>query len=310
MLAQRIIRTLKFFDLQNYPLSANELHRFLIADLKTLKTKINANYELTEHTAVLPGVVHLDTVLTQLHILEREGKIFQQNGFYCLPGRQQLIDERQSSYFASIKRERLLARYASGSRHLPFVRSVALLGSQAMGQARPNSDIDLFIITDPRFIGLARFFLTLYFQVLGVRRHGQKIANRICLNHYLAGPIALRHDQNLYTAYEYLKFRPLAYPQTFIKFLRNNEWVYQFFPNGRPVGGFSSVMQSQKQSRLQKWLERLFENRLGHWLEQRLLGLQLARIETGEFTISNHQEMSFHPNNRKLKLFQGFFSKP
>ena len=303
MLAERIYNTLRFFDLQDHPLTAYEIQKFLIADIRSLYSKIDAGYELTEADPGPISTIHFDTILVQLDIMVREGRLYRENGFYALASRKDLITQRLRNHLRGLKRERRIRRYARITRHIPFVRSVALLGSQAMGRQNENSDIDLFVITDPSRIGLARFFLTAYFQILGVRRHGKHIADRFCLNHYLAGPRTLISDRNLFTAYEYLKHRPLVYPQVFEQFLRNNEWAYIFFPNakaGLPV----AVVQ---QSRLQLILEKLFNNKFGAWLERKLIDAQLKRIKSGRFTISNEIELSFHPDNRKQSLFDNFF---
>jgi hypothetical protein len=308
MLADRINNTLRFFDLQDFPLTAWEIHKYLISDLKILQTKINSQHELTDDNQLPVSPVHFDTILTQLHILIWEHRIVENGGFYCLPGREQIIVDRQLGYLQGIKRERLIRRYAKAAKHLPFVRSVVLLGSQALGRQKSTSDIDLLVITDPNFIGLARFFLTCYFQILGVRRHGKKIANRFCLNHYLAGPIALGSDRNLYTAYEYLKARPLVYPNLYKEFMNLNSWIYVFFPNAQQFQIDSILAKAfGAPSGLQDFLERIFQNSIGRWLEQKMTAVQLRRIQPGEFTISNHQEMSFHPDNRKQTLFESFF---
>jgi predicted nucleotidyltransferase len=304
MLADRIHNTLRFFDLQEFPLSAFEMHKYLIADLKNIQSKLDGQYELSNASPEPSSKIHLDTILSQLQIMTREGRIVERKGFYALPGREDLIDKRLRNHLLGIKRERRLRRVMGFTRLIPFVRGVALLGSQAMGQQKSDSDIDLFIITDTKHIGIARTLLTIYFQILGVRRHGNKIANRICLNHYLAGPRTLISDRNLYTAYEYLKHRPLVYGHTFQKFLANNEWVYLFFPNAKQTYPLSMP---RSQSGVQKFLEKLFKNSLGDWLELKLLTLQLQRIQSGQFTISNQFELSFHPLNRKSSLFEKFF---
>lgn len=305
MLAERIHNTLRFFDLQNFPLTAWEIHRYLITDLKTLRERINANYELQSNEA-LPSVspIHFDTILTQLRVLVFEKTISEKNGFFCLTGRESIIDSRQQDYLLGLKREQLLNSYIGATKHIPFVRSVVLLGSQAMGQQKNSSDIDLFVITDEKFLGTARILLTIYFQILGLRRHGKKIANRFCLNHYLAGPRTLVEDRNLYTALEYIKFRPLVHGNVFKKFLVNNKWVNDFFPHAKPA--YNSSDQSRNTS-LQSFLEKLFQNALGRWIETKVINIQLNRISKEEFNISNTAELSFHPNNRKQKLFQSFF---
>lgn len=316
MLAERINSTLRFFDLQQLPLTANEIYKFLIADTPSLKAKLNDRYELDGSELSVASSLHFDTILIQLKILTHEKKISYSKGFYCLPGRESLIEDRMTGYINGLKRERLISRYVGFARHIPFVRSIVLLGSQALGQQKPNSDIDLFVITDPKFLGTTRFLLTCYFQILGLRRHGKKTANRFCLNHYLAGSRALIEDRNLYTALEYVKFRPLVYGNVFRDFLGQNQWVYVFFPHVKPMVRASSEAHAKlanaseansRQSLLQAWLEKIFHTSFGYWLEQKLIAVQLKRIKAGEFTISNNIELSFHPDNRKSGLFQEFF---
>jgi predicted nucleotidyltransferase len=306
MLAERIFSTLRFFDLQDYPLTAFEVQKYLIADVKSIQTRLDENYELVSLDPMQSTFVSFDTILTQLQIMFREGRIISHNGFYALPGREVLISQRQRNNLHGLVRERRIRRYVWLAKHIPFVRSIGLLGSQAMGNQKHTSDIDLFVITDPKYIGLARFLLTVYFQLMGVRRHGAKIKNRFCLNHYLAGPRSLISDRNLFTAYEYIKHRPLVYGSTFEEFLSNNSWVYIFFSNAKP----KLPLQPRQQSSLQKLLEKLFYNKLGLWLENKLLSSQLNRIEEGDFTISNPFELSFHPDNRKHTLFENFFKSP
>ncbi|HEX3099553.1 MAG TPA: nucleotidyltransferase domain-containing protein [Patescibacteria group bacterium] len=310
MLAERIHNTIRFFDLQQFPLTAFEIHRYLITDLKTLRSKIDESYELrvganNETTQPLQPPIHFDTILTQLRVLVFEKRIAERNGFYCLIGRDSLVADRQKNYLNGLKREKLIARYMPAVKHLPFVRSVALLGSQAMGQQKPTSDIDLFVITDPRFLGLGRFFITSYFQILGLRRHDKKVANRFCLNHYLAGSLPLSEDRNLYTALEYAKFRSLVRGTGFKKFLVQNNWISEFLPHFKPA---AQTPQSST-TKLQNFFEGFFDNRFGLWLEQRMINSQLKRIEKGKFNIASTKELSFHPNNRKQKLFEDFFAK-
>src|SRR4051812_6804862 len=48
MLKQRILSTLRFFDLQDFPLTLLELEKYLIHDLSVLKTEINTEWEVSE----------------------------------------------------------------------------------------------------------------------------------------------------------------------------------------------------------------------------------------------------------------------
>jgi hypothetical protein len=303
MLAERITSTLRFFDLQSLPLTAFEVHQYLIADVNNLRTKLDERFEMTTEASPVAPPVHYDTILTQLHILTREGKILSKNGYYALAGKESIIADRLRNYLHGLKREKLVQRYLVPTRHIPFVRGIALAGSQALGQQRDNSDIDLLIITDPRRMWTARTLLSAWFHLFGVRRYGDKIANRFCLNHYLANPREVDAERNLYKAMEYTKLRSIGDGSQIRKFQRANiEWIKQFFPNIS-----FPVISKRAQSGLQKFLEQLLDNRVGDWLEQRLGKWQQSRIRQDQFVFVRRDELSFHPESKHTALLRGFF---
>ena len=303
MLKQRILSTLKFFDLQDYPLTLLELHKFLIVDLESLKNKIDEHGELDEGDFFVEQPISIDKILNCLDT-ECLSEVQNHLGFYFLVERKQIVEQRLNNYFYGIQREKLIKKYIGGLRHLPFVRGVALAGSQAMGQEKPGSDIDLLIITAPGFLWLARTLVTGYLQILGKRRHGQKIANRFCLNHYLAGEKVLQNDRNLYTACEYLKLRPLVFSHAVWQFQQNNtNWIKFCFPNAN----FLEPEQDAASS-AQKILEKIFNGKFGLWLEGVLKNWQMARIRRQKFIVVEEDELSFHPHNRKDSLFTAYFN--
>ncbi len=301
MLKNRILSTLKFFDLQDYPLTLLELHKFLTSDWQQLKAGVDAQGELTEPAEIQEQVkinellVCLDSECTE----EVENFL----GFYCLSGRKNLVQQRLRNYYYGFKREKLIRRYINGLRQVPFARGIGLAGSQSMGLQKEFSDIDLLIIVCPGFMWLARTIITAYFQIFGIRRYGQKVANRFCLNHYLAGPKNLDDDRNLYTAVEYAKLRPLVYGHSIWQFQKNNEkWLKIFLPNivlKEPV--------NEQPSRMQLFWEKLLANKFGLWLDEQLKNWQISKIRQEKFIVVEADELSFHPNNRKKDLFDQFF---
>lgn len=304
MLAARVVNTLRFFDLQKLPLTAFEIYTYLIADVETLKTKVDERFELKAHATIATPAVHFDTVLTQLYILTREEKIICKNGFYALPGKEQHIVDRQRNYLHGLHRERLVRRFLVPTKYIPFVRGIALAGSQALGQQRTTSDIDLLIITDSNHMWIARTLLSAWFHILGVRRHGKKIANRFCLNHYLANPREVDAERNLYKAMEYTKLRPVVRAEGIYAFQKANEqWIQQFFPN---VSFDQKV--TEKPSRLQRFLEKIFLSEAGTWLEATLEDMQLKRIQQDQFVFVREDELSFHPGSKHEVLLKDFFA--
>ncbi len=299
MLRERIISALSFFDLQDYPLTLLELREFLLADLQNLSLDEQGEIN-NEVSGPAAKVVSADEIL---HCLESDcaSQVGNYLGFYHLVGRKHIAENRLQNYFFGIGREKLIRKYIGGLRYLPFVRGVALAGSQAMGQQKANSDIDLLIITDPKFMWLARTAVTGYFQVFGQRRHGQNIANRFCLNHYLAGPKPIRQLKNLYTAVEYLKLRPLVYGRVVREFQDNNHWIKSFLPNG----GFLYA-EADRQTAVQKKLEEFFGGKFGPWLEQKLKNWQLPKIRREKFIVVEEDELSFHPSSKQQSLLSDF----
>jgi len=302
MLKDRILSTLRFFDLQDYPVTLLELHKFLIADLENLKPQIDLQGELILANLIQDSEVSIDKILNCLDT-ECQSEVQNYLGFYYLAGREAIAKARLDNYFFGIRREKLIRKYIGGLNHLPFVRGVAISGSQAMGQQKQQSDIDLLIITHPQFLWLGRTLVTAYFQILGKRRYGQKIANRFCLNHYLAGPKRITSFKNLYTAAEYLKLRPVVYGHSVWSFISENKsWMRIFFPN----------MQAQEpekgwHSKVQEFFEAILQGSFGLWLEQKLKNWQMPKIRQEKFIVVEDDELSFHPDSKQQGLLSSFF---
>lgn len=303
MLKDRILATLKFFDLQDLPLTLLELHSFLIANLSQIRPSLDYQYEFSANQAFhKPPTVDISEVLQCLDTQCSE-EVASYKGFYFLNGRQDLVNLRLANYLFGLKREKLIRRFTGILRHLPFLRAVAIAGSQAFGQQKATSDIDLFVITDPEFLWLARIFISAYFQITGHRRHGRKIANRFCLNHYLAGPKNLQQHRDLYNAMEYLRLRPLFGFAYFEKFYAENiSWLNAYFQNFTIAGAGL-----EKESKIRKFLEKIFQNSLGRRLNEFLGKWQLWRIKRGEHVVADGTELAFHSLARKRLLLASFF---
>ncbi len=290
MLEHRILSTIKFFDFQNLPLTGFEVFSYLISDNKF------------EQEVFKPD--QLEEVLKNLDLLVAEEKLSEHYGYYFLPGKQSLVNDRLRGHLFGIIRERRIRRYVKFLKFIPFVRGVALSGSQALGLEKTDSDIDLLIITQPGFLWTARTLVTGFFQILGLRRHGSYIANRFCLNHYISGPKLLTDGQNLYTALEYAKLRPLVYEESIRGFqLVNKPWIQKYFAN---VFGQFPKSYDYRQSPVQRFLELALNNRFGLWLEARLSALELPRIRQEKYIVVRDDELSFHPHSKAESLIKQF----
>jgi predicted nucleotidyltransferase len=305
MLQDRIRETVYFFDLQGIPLTAFEVYKYLLVDADGLRLRLDQSFELQELGEAISSV-GLDTVLFTLDDLVEKRYLERRAGFYCLPGKTQLIVTRLQQYSKGLKRERRIKRVQKYLRVIPFVRSIAINGSQSFGQSQANSDIDLFIVTDQKFMWTARTLVTGFFQLFGMRRHGKKIANRFCLNHYVAGQKQIHSGRNLYSALEYLKLRPLVSASVIIDFQQQNlDWISRIFPNAPRV--IQGSLPEQSPLLLQVWLEKLYEGLFGKIWESILADWQMRRIRQEKYIVVAADELSFHPQSKAEMLLQQFF---
>lgn len=301
MLEHRILDTLRFFGLQGVPLTLFELYSYLLTDVRVLQEFQTEAYELKN---ALPEqrAVSIGAVTQSLAVLVESGTVTEKLGYYTLGQDAAPIVARWRGHRYGVIRERLIRRYATVLRYVPFVRGVALAGSQPFGLEKEGSDIDLFIITAPNFLWVARTVVTVTLHVLGVRRYSTRIANRFCLNHYIAGVRQLI-ERNLYTASEYAKLRPLVYPEIVASFWQvNKSWIWGYFPNFQAPDGVIGRL-----SLFQRVVEFFFKNKLGAFFERQLAALQRRRIHTETFVVVRDTELSFHPNSKQEKLLRDFF---
>lgn len=94
-------------------------------------------------------------------------------------------------------------RYAEFLRFFPGIRRIWVCNSLSMNAADADSDIDLFIETAPGGLWTGRVSATAFFSLLGVRRHGNKVARRFCLSFFAVenanlGKLAIENDAYLY----------------------------------------------------------------------------------------------------------------
>jgi hypothetical protein len=110
ILNNRILATLRFFDLQELPLTHFELHKFLLGDPEAIQLSLDGHFELRGQPA--PGdKITLAAVLSGLSNLKTEGKIGEYNGYYFLPGRDSIVALRLGNNAYGIKREQRIRRY-------------------------------------------------------------------------------------------------------------------------------------------------------------------------------------------------------
>ncbi|MDP3741419.1 MAG: hypothetical protein Q8R08_03810 [bacterium] len=297
--AKSIYHTLAFFDAQDMPLTLMEIKDYLVHN------PLNPPYLKGETRAL---VTEIELIIDD----ELGGMISHDSGFYFLAGRQGLVEIRNQKYRSSLKNFRKIKKYLHPLRFFPYLRAVAISGSGVLLNSTEDSDIDLFVLTKKNRIWFSRFLVSFYFQIIGQRRHGNKVKARFCLNHYVCEGLTLEKDRNLYTAVEYASLIPVLGEAVLKKFWQENLWIkdYLSFPAWSATSPFFPLPIGRGTKRVRGFTEAIFElTGLGHLLNW-LAGIyQKKRIKMQEHILVTDQELSFHPGSRGQKVLARFQSK-
>jgi hypothetical protein len=201
-----ILRVLLYFDIWSYPLTEEEILRYLPLP------------------AQAAGDIH-----ASLLSLEAHGAIFRQGTFWGLRPDPTQPDKRLQGNAHCAERMVTARRFSRLIGNFPWVRGVCLSGSISKGTMDADADIDYFILTAPGRLWLSRTLLILFKKVilLNSRRN-------FCVNYFLdTNHLAIR-DHNLFTATEAITLIPTVNGQLYLDFLKANEWMKDFYPNFEP----------------------------------------------------------------------------
>ena len=216
-LQKYILATVAYYDGFLYPLTAFEVWKCLIKTNYASENDKTTNIELAQVLGELQSDVFSK-------YLENE------NGFYFLKGRRELVEARiKNQKISAIKLKRLIG-VVRWLRYVPFVRMIGVTGGLAMKNAHAKSDWDLLVVTAGERIWTGRTLVTAFAQLIGKRRYGKKIVNRLCLNYFLTEDSLEVMTKDLFSANEYMFMTPLFGGQVFQRFQIKNQWIKKMKP--------------------------------------------------------------------------------
>ncbi|MGA2666719.1 MAG: nucleotidyltransferase domain-containing protein [Patescibacteria group bacterium] len=203
-----------------------------------------------------------------------------------------------------MKRARIIAFLLS---IVPFTRMVALDGSLARGEATEKSDIDFFIVLKTGRIWTGRILVTALVHLTGLRRAGQKIAGRICLNRYQTEDFLLIRPKNKKNALDYRHFRVFwGSAKLRARFFDLNSWIpkkgYTFTNKNRKLTFWEKVLLIISWP-FQRFFEIIYDVLFGEPGEKYLRNFQIKRIlkdprtqqSSNEQILISDYELRFHP---------------
>lgn len=243
-----ILRTLIYADVFDFPMTPQEIHRYLIEHAATFD-QVNA------------ALQHPSPWLAQRIV---GGKLYS-DCLFALPGRaEKLFQQRQTREAASAQLWPRALRYGAWLGRLPFVRMVAMTGALSMRNA-PHGDDDLdyiLVVRDGR-VWLARLLAVILVRLVRLR------GPELCPNYVLSESSLAQENADLFMAHEVTQMVPVVGHDTYDKMRDANRWAAMFLPNADGAGFLETDQQPRRVGAVLKQMtEWMLSGPLGNWLER------------------------------------------
>ncbi len=299
-ISQNILATIAYYDVLDYPLTIFELWKYLI---KNTESEIDGQAEKK---------ILLADIIKELESEDLKKKFETHRGFYFLPNRKDLIYSRIERNKISEDKYKIIRRVAKLLKFIPYTRMVAVAGRVAMKNAEKKSDLDFLIVFEKGHIFTGRFLTVILLSILGKRRSGGKIKNKICLNHFLSTDFSVS-VQDLFSSHEYVFMLPIFGFEAYRNFFMRNVWIKNYRPN---FDNKIPILKEEKDSRFSKQVRKILEKIFSlQFIESILKKMQIRKIiknpktqRTGGVIIYSDDELAFWPDFEKQgpRIFEKF----
>ena len=201
-LENAILKTLAYSDIFDYPLTAEELHRFLVMP--------------AEKDDVEQSVAKMKNISMN-------------NGYYFLKNRHEIVGLRRNREAISVEAFKRAMFYGHILGALPFIRMVALTGSLAMLNLSKNPDMDYMLIARQGRVWTARAFAILLAKIASL------FGDTICPNLIVSEQALELSVHDLYSARELSQMIPITGNDFYRRLWEANLWVKDILPNTNPM---------------------------------------------------------------------------
>ena len=243
-LERAILETLAYSDVFDYPLTVNELHRYLT------------------YPTTLEEVRNCLNTLSSIHSVA---------DFYFLPTRDSIVSIRSERTKESLPAFRRALIYGRILGIFPFVTMVAMTGSLAVLNLSKDADMDYMLITRTGRLWLARAIAVTFGRIMRL------FGDRICVNLLVTESALKWQTQDLYSAREMCQMIPISGADIYQQLRAENPWIETYLPNAKSTPATTPKTQPRR-----AWLQKLYEfllgGKLGDALEKWTMDFQIKKI--------------------------------
>jgi len=277
------LKTILYFSIFNYPVTRDEIFKF-----STSK--------------------NIDVLDNELELLLRRKVIFQLGDFYLNTQSADSVKRRITNNEMAKKIMPKALKVSKRIASFPYVKGVALSGGLSKGCFDSEGDVDFFIITAPNRLWLARTLLILYKKIflLNSKKY-------FCVNYFVGSNNLNIKEKNKFTAMELVTLIPTYGESLFKKFMENNKWVKNYFPNKNIEENFNLVDEIKKPI-ISTFIEFSLNNKIGELLDSQFRKITLyvwnkkfKHLQKEDFNIamkSTKNISKHHPNNFQKKVIE------
>jgi predicted nucleotidyltransferase len=282
-LEKSILATIAYFDVFNYPLTVTEIWKWLYSkeESRDGSPTIGEIWKNLENNQSLKSLVN------------------SRRGFYFLKNRDDLVEIREARYVLAVKKIKRARRVVKFLKFIPGIKMIALCNSLAWTNAREESDIDFFIVTDKNKIWTARFWSAGFLQIFGLRPSKKNTRDKICLSFFadydsLNLESLATESPDIYLIYWVAQLQPLFdRGGMYNKFWQANAWIKKFLPNVFPRDEVNEI--SENRPGKIGLGEKFFR-----WMQLKLMPKSLKDMANRDsrVVVSDHM-LKFHANDRR-----------
>lgn len=293
-LRESIYATVCFFDVFDKPVHRRDFYRYMFG-AEVLQDEVD-------------------------DFLMKEKRLGRRGEYYFLPRREETVAVCESRAPINDLYWKKVFRFIPKLHMVPFIQAVAVCNSLAFENCNSESDIDLFIITRKNRIFIARVLSGILLHILGVRRHGQKVAGRFCLSFYVAEDgmdlSTMMQDDEVYLYYwmRSLEFVYRRDDKIFGRFYKKNRWFLKEVPGG--MGVMHATERSWFSRMVCGFWEVVLGGRLGDFWESLLEKKHLKRFDKrkkelgpSSNVVVTKKMLKFHNIDRRNDFNRAFFER-
>ncbi|MFH0952315.1 MAG: hypothetical protein V1838_03960 [Patescibacteria group bacterium] len=306
LLAKAIISTVAYHDIHNYPLKESEIWRWLYFGWPVIESR--------------PATIDKEEFFSTLNDLLARRKLETKGGYYYLYGREPLVLLRLERNELARKKWEIALRGAKILRTAPFVKLIAVCNTLAINNVKRDSDIDFFIVTEDDRLWTNRFAVTGALEARDLRRHGNKVSDRICLSFYLTkGAIDFRpimlHQADPYFAFWIAQLVPLYDNGGWQSLIHNNHWLENIMPNALADPLKPRIQDNQWTWGLRSAREFFLNNWFGDKIEKYLRQVQQFKMKSNAGSVADEPDnrvmisksvLKFHEKDRREEYREKF----